>query len=427
MSDEKDQGKIVDLEVEKAKRIGNPNRSPQQIRREILRAITEKHHPFDEKFHAVRYPSGSTLVFMERGDGELIIDNGDYGKAAIARYCHYRASTDIKFQLSASEIESVYNTWRLTAPLTPLPQSIRLYEEPGYCFRRVPFQLKDEPAPTWNELFSKISNARAVKAFLGSIFVPESYMQQYLWMKGEGGDGKGVMGRWLKRVLEQSFHITAEAKANNFWLSSLIGKRVCVFSDWRQTDWVTSSTFKNMSGGDALAIEAKYKDQIVMDLQCKYIFFSNFLPEPGNRQSDLRRLIFSEIAGTPGHVKTYHEFEERLWRESAGFILDCIKTYHEECPKHGPINCQDNSAADIAESGESYFQGLLDSAFQTGGNGFVKSSVMANWMWRKGMTRHQDQRNWYEFLRAKGIKNVVVKMDGKSQRGWHGIIFKLNS
>ncbi len=280
--------------------------------------------------------------------GELI---HNYTRIQLARHWQYR------FTANQSLAAAAY--WELASSNIGSPKLIRFYDEPGLCWFRLPFVLDDTIAtPLFDELLSRMTNTEAVMAWVGSIFFPESYSQQYLWIKGEGNDSKSTFARTLIKLLE-SFAIVQTiapwATDNKHWAFPLVNKRLVVFPDFKDESSLDNAILKAMTGGDPVFVDPKGAPGYMASLFCKALFISNRWPTLEDQRSNLRRAILTEIMTTTLFDPLY---EQKLFAEMQGFVSKCITVYRRICPNHGPIIVSEESKetveANISSKNDEY-------------------------------------------------------------------------
>lgn len=407
--------------INQGKKSGSGKVSKNKIKQSIYEALSGRGcfaFDFPAKFVVVRQADGSRILHQQGGANELKIPSKDDAAHFLINYCHKMAKYDDRYLIDDKEAVTVLSTWTKTQETIPPPRVVAFKSDPGLSYRRLPFNPESGLTPTWEGLLDRMSNQRAFMCFIGSLFFEQSHGQQYLWLHSGGGDGKGAIGRWLSKVFKQAYYATAAVKSNGFWLYNLLGKRVCIFSDWDDEKFVTGGLFKSMVGGDAQVIEGKYRDPITANLPCKYIFFSNNRPNVDSNAADMRRLIYCQIKPIADEKKEYNAFEEKLWDESSAFIYECLKIYNEDCPTHGPIPFMNDESKALAEENEDHFQGLFDEFFCKGG--MTPASEMSLWRERRKMTGKQSD-DWKKFIIRHGAVYKVMNVRGKSVRFWCGL------
>lgn len=374
--------------------------------------------PFTERLAVVRMTGGSRIMHVYGGDREIKIPSPDDAVHIILKYCHSMAAVNDKFLIDSKEAETILSTFTKMSKPIEQPGVVGFKSTPGLVYRRVPFDPKPGLTPTWESLVDRMSNQRAFMSFIGSMFMQESHDQQYIWIYGEGGDGKGAIGRWMEKIFQNGYYSTA-AVNSKFWLWDLLGKRCVIFSDWTDQAFVTRGLFKSMSGGDPQRIEGKFRDSMTVKLKCKYIFFSNERPAVTDSSSDMRRLIYCKIKPIAEDKKEHQAFEEKLWAESSAFLYECLKIYSEDCPENGPIPFCPNEALELAEENRSHWQGVFDEYFVEGG--MTSAAEMANFSERRRLNR-AERSEWKDFLVSKmGATYKTVRISGKPVKYYVGI------
>ena len=296
--------------------------------------------------------------------------NLDDVKSKIMQYCndtlaHRKHYPDIDVAQNKSIAEYFYT--RVKA--IDLPPSILWHNQEGLCFSRLPWDLSPESeakeTPAFDEIMSRMTNAEAFMAFVGSLFFNESYGQQYIYLRGPGGDSKGALNRFFQAVFNNSYmagpDIPKSGKLSDHFTSSLIGKRLMVWADINESDFITRSFFKGITGEDPQVINPKGEAIFTKKLNIKVICMSNYLPDLTSAGSDLRRIIFCEIEKVKGERSK--SWEKKLWQEGGDWLHKCIKKYHELCPNHEEIPCDKNDLEEIAENNENDLDELFHKFF----------------------------------------------------------------
>jgi hypothetical protein len=269
-----------------------------------------------------------------------------------------------------------------------------------------------------------MTNAEAFLCFVGSLFYKESSLHNYCWVYGDGNDGKGAISRFLARVFGKSFRSKQAPDRNTKignWLHGIVGARLVCFPDCNNASFAASGIFKSITGGDHIEIEAKYQMPYTTQLDAKFIFFSNHVPNLSSERADMRRVIYCEFT-EPG---TYDpEFEEKLWREAAQFISTCCELYINTYPNHGPIQPDMEGIKDIVEDNEAWASAFFEKHFRlvthsenvklngkplTHVNQYSVSGEQMNSILENiPQFRQQDFRAW--LARRHGIKRKTVRV-----------------
>lgn len=307
------------------------------IHHSIVQAMCGKTHgwpPFPAILHKVTDEGGEPIVYQEK-DGIVRILTAPGIEALIAHYWQVvlpEGPRPISLgAMSADDARKIRLLWLITAPTRSgkFPMVVWL-SDPRPAHHRLPFDplpvesLKDA-CPLFDELMARTSNANGLMAFIGSLLDDRSQRQQYVWMYGEGGNGKGALMRALTDVLGR---ITASEQVprpdDRFWTSGLLGKRLVYFPDCNNASFVTSGLFKSLSGEDQVRVEIKRGAILSVAMPVKFIFVSNKRPNLSSQKSDMRRVIYCHVGAVGEHVDGY---EERLRAEVPALLSACWWLY----------------------------------------------------------------------------------------------------
>jgi hypothetical protein len=268
----------------------------------------------------------------------------------IAEFCGSVLLGLPQFNLLDEQLHKAFKYWfRYTSPIDA-PKPAAFASDDSYCLHRLPFDPSPGATPHWDEMFDRITNADPLRAWIGSLFDPQADKQQYVWLYGEGRNGKGSLTRALRRVIGDSATATINEVPkirNSFWTDGFVHARLVFFPDCEQPGFPSSGLFKSLTGGDPIRVERKYGLPYDVIPECKFFFTSNKVALVSRERSDLRRAIYCEVA----NPKTIFEnYEERLWDEMPHFIHQCREAYARLCPNGGEIEaCHDHLVERIDE------------------------------------------------------------------------------
>lgn len=357
---------------------------------------------FPEKFHIFLPKNGIPQILLEDENQVVRFYSEDGLKRAINRYCFSKEMAipftkqekskiqserflpipKKSFQLSPQNVTAAVKHWLTQTDnvLTELPPLVRFDDEPGLCFHRIDFKPYeyDYPTPCFDNLLNRMPKDKheIFKAFVGSIFDPNSNRSEYLWLYGEGQDGKSAFGRFLGDILGDACSSEeVPTRDDKFWNSGLVGKRLVVFADCDKSTFPTTGRFKTLTGNDYIKVEEKGKAAITVKLDAKFIFLSNKPVELSTKQSDRRRAIIVEIERFDGNPDP--TYERRLWDERKYVIGKCIKTYKKHMAEHKRLFVNNEN---LESSQEDEYQRFFDAHFEITGDN--KDRVPKQWITR---------------------------------------------
>ena len=345
--------------------------------------------------------SGNRAVLVETDEpGVVRLVSDEALVNDVLTYTRYELADFRAFQLTHRQAVDAAKYWRGISKAVPMPAPFRWPDEPGLTFRRLPWSAYVDPTgehtKTWNKLVSRMSNGQAFIEWIGSLFFPDSDLQQYVWMRGLGNDGKGSINRFLERVFAASYCSKQPPDRDKFWTYSLMGKRLVVFPDCNNYTFVSTGLFKSLTGGDPIDIEAKGRMGFTIKPNCKFLFLSQEKPSLSSERADQRRIIYCEFADSatwePG-------FEERLWAEGGHFLGTCIDAYERAHPDHGPITADMGEITEWVETLEGEYSDIFSEYFRVS-------------------FETEDREGW---VRARGFQRKLLRIfkhDRKQVRGF---------
>lgn len=401
-------------------RAAGKSKAPQfeVIARAISREGPQGLPEFPCKLHVVEEVRGEPAIYEEMPGQVLQLRNEAFVTQQIlnfvARKCGGRYVFDARDAINCGMYWKNY-TQRLDSEILPVLQK----SEIGFTYHRLPWDFEDGPTPVWDEMFSRMNNADAGMAWIGSLFVPESDRQQYWWIHGDGGNGKGALNRFLHQVFNGAYKSEVPpAKGDKFWTSGLLGSRVVAFAECENYNFPSSGLFKLITGGDPIRVEKKREASFSAKLVCKLLFLSNQKPNITGAASDKRRAIFSEISPITCAVMNQGAYNDLLWDEGPSFLYKCLKKYYEMCPNHGPINSDDEVSEQLIFENEEEIRTLTDEFFIKDEKGFVPSLDMMKIRKHRRIGDFQYKR-WLEYMKREFQISSGKKHEGL--RGWKGI------
>ena len=311
--------------------------------------------------------------------------------------------------------------WLARTP--PIPSEdvkiVRWSDEPGLTYARLPWKRGAGPTPTWETILGRMTNREAFCDWIGSLLVEDSSRHDYLWIHGQGGDGKGSITTFLKKVFGPSFRSKHPPSrgGDRFWAYGLIGARVVALVDCDDSQFVSQGLFKSLTGGDSIDVEAKGAMSFTTELTAKFVIASQEKPAISSERADMRRLVYCELGAAPPKDP---RFQDKLWNEGGAFLSGCLEGYLARYHDRGAIVCSAESIRELAEETEEPFITLFDEYFRLSPGGVVSScdfnAVLENaWPHRRGT--HRMFRRWFERTHGEHVRYLR-----DSKRFYRGMI-----
>lgn len=434
MSDEK---KPVDIKEKREEKAAVKKSKPKKadFYKTIARAINRDPFnflgDFPKTLHTVELKSGVRLPVKETSPGVVEITEEEMVMYSIIDYCHNLVTPSGKEQYSftVKEAKEATQFWIAHTKPIPTPKMVRWADEEGYTYRRLPWPLATGETPVFDEMMSRTTNKDALMAFIGSLFVEDADTQQYVWIHGQGQNGKSALTRFLKDALGIAYRALMVPKgegAMRFWTLNLLDCRLGVFADTNDTDFITGGLFKSLTGGDPIPCEIKGGAQFTNEMNCKFIFLSNSRPSIASEKADMRRLILCEME----EIKCEPDpnYARKLWAEGGYFLSKCLHTYALMCPnnKQIPVNNSED-VSDWVSSVEEEFETFLQQYFV-----LDKNKCILPWQLQEKLAQNWDRRapqkqfkEWLE--RTHRIRKKTANYLPGSPKIYRGLSFLPNT
>ena len=271
------------------------------------------------------------------------------------------------FLMNHGQIEAFQKKLTLSAPLMNDVVPFAFASDPKWALERASF----DPLPNitrsdlkhWDEFLSRMTNADAFMAFIGSLFDQNSKHEQYLWIYSDGEDGKSKAVDALKSLFGSTM-MSVDApvgdKPDKNWTFKFYNASLVVMREAENTKFVNSALFKSLVTREAVSIEKKYRDAIEGIIPARYMVLGNKKPDIEIDQASKRRLIYCELE-KPKSKDVY--FVKRLISELPEFISACLKKYHE-LYSNGKIETQNQVLDGLIEEKQEEDLDIFHSLFE---------------------------------------------------------------
>lgn len=340
------------------------------------------------KCHVYEDHDGVRRPLVEDDQRQVAFVDADKIIAPIFQHVRQKALFDSNYFWSMREVESCYAMWLKRAEVLRDIKPFDWLSGEGLTFRRIPFDLKIQESyvhPTWDKVLDNIeSNRKAFMAYIGSIFEHDSYKQQYLWMYGSGGDGKGSTIEFLTSLMGDNHCVQVKPNIeHDFWTENLATARVAYFSDCKRYNLPDTGDFLALSGGSTIVINKKNQPKFAIKNNLKFIFASNQPPKISNLEKDRRRAIIVPFRRHGSReIIDPTAFRDALHAEGCAFISHCVAEYRAICgDKHSAIKVDADHLDGITSEGDEEKLAFIDAHFelhsQEVAQGFVGASVLS--------------------------------------------------
>jgi len=410
--------KLAEQKTIKARTSQSPRPKKAEIYRELSDIINQDRtgwQPLSHRYFVVELEPGTRKIVQEYAPNCVRYVVREALVNELSQYISENLGGMGMYALTVKELRETVDYWMSETKAVPEPISIVEKSDPRMCFLRLPFNYGD-PAeaetPTFDEFFSRADNSDAIKAFIGSCLVTGSNRQQYLWLYGEGGDGKGSFVKALEPLFGEFFISTVAPKNGGarFWTNSLVGKRLVLFPDNNNYRFVNDGIFKACTGDDRVPCELKGGANYTAKLECKFIFLSNEMPDIDGTRASLRRAIYSKITPPTGKLEDLSgEYADSMQSEVVDFAKKCVIHYMGSYDLHEVIKVDEDKLSELTSFNEEYFEFIFKQCFEEAKGASIQGSEMV-----RKLTLHKlnqfERRDFIAFMqRTKKISRKKTK------------------
>lgn len=419
MTDDNDKSNVVELAKKKQEKAGKtsdgknpPKLSPwekQALIADWLNGLVPDYKKPINSFAFLTDQKGEKKLYRITQDNELVACDMDWVADTIAHAIHTQFRHE--FDIVDRQIAGAARYWSMVTPAIEPPPLFAFANTDHLVTRRIPLELAEGPTPLWDEMMSRVTNADALMAWIGSLFAEESHRQQYVWLHGQGNDGKGSLARFLKRALGHVYTSQEPPSLNDrFWTWSIKDARLVVFEDCNNTSFVTTGLFKSLTGGDWVRAEIKGGKVLSIQPKAKYLFLSNEKPDLSSERADTRRIIYCTINKFHGLEDT--EYEKNLWDEGGSFLYKCMKIYDLLCPKYEAIKCSEESLKSVIAGNEEIFAAFLEDYFFIGPTYKCKPLMFQHFV-KKEFKSKKERKDLLSYMERQNIiRKMIIEPEG---------------
>lgn len=146
------------------------------------------------------------------------------------------------------------------------------------------------------------------------------HLNQYIWIHGEGGDGKSsLLGAIAEYAGDDLVCSLGQTLNSEFGLENAVGKRMVILSDVKTGLSVKSQLIHNLTGHDLISVNRKNKPIITTRLDPILWIAANAAPDVNfDNRNEARRCLYIKMVDPPVAVKRKFYFMD----ENGNFVLD---------------------------------------------------------------------------------------------------------
>lgn len=182
--------------------------------------------------------------------------------------------------------------------------------------------ISEGPTPDFDGFMMAVEPAcrNALMAAIFATFFAKCRLNQYIWIHGEGGDGKSSLLNAISSYAGDRLACSLGQTMNSdFGLEDAIGKRMVILSDVKTGLSVKSQLIHNLTGHDPVSVNRKNKPIITVRLNPIVWIAANEAPDVNfDNRNEARRCLYIKMCEPPVEIQKKFYFTD----ENGNFILD---------------------------------------------------------------------------------------------------------
>lgn len=206
-------------------------------------------------------------------------------------------------------------------------------------FNRNMFPVRFDPKATaepWYDLVETslidqpgdIAKHNILQEFLGYCLIPDTTLQQFLLMVGEGANGKSAILTAFSTVIGEKnlSNVSLEMFSDKFALGQLRGKCVNIVDDLSETDKICEGKLKSVVAGSRINTDRKNKEAVSFEATTRLIFACNTLPKFQDKSNGIqRRLVLLTFNHQVTEAEKRKEFSlPSFWEQHKSGMLNWL-------------------------------------------------------------------------------------------------------
>ena len=206
-----------------------------------------------------------------------------------------------------------------------------------YASKRVPYNLSDEPCPSWHELIGTLytpEERAKLEWAIGSIFAGDSKtIQKFIVLYGEAGAGKSTILNVIQKLFK-GYYTTFEAKelggSRNTFSTEVFKSNplVAIQHDGDLSNIEDNTKLNSIISHEQMTLNEKYKPSYMAQINA-FLFMATNKPVKitDAKSGIIRRLIDVKPSGKTIPTHHYHALVSKIDFELGAIGQHCLNTY----------------------------------------------------------------------------------------------------
>lgn len=313
--------------------------------------------------------------------------------------------------------------------------------------------ITEGPTPDFDGFLEAVepSCRDSLMAAIYATFFAKCRLNQYVWIHGEGGDGKSSLLNAISTFAGERLACSLGQTMNSdFGLEDALGKRMVILSDVKTGLSVKSQLIHNLTGHDPVAVNRKNKPIITVRLNPIVWIAANEAPDVNfDNRNEARRCLYIKMQEPPVEIqkKFYftdengnflldnagrkinngYDLEGGLLKEMPHILFKCKQVFERVCPAPYAVIKPNTSALELAEDNcvdidAATFASYIQETFSfTNKNSRLAQTEIFEAM-QETMRNHSDKSSLNNFMK-RDVRRLLTVKYGCQRKKINGIYY----
>jgi hypothetical protein len=269
--------------------------------------------PLPHKFEVIRARKADDPQIIEIKNNTAEIVNIDYIAGRIVEYVELLTGKQKRYNIQNHVAKQFAVSWaNVYTHRTETPKAVGFLSDKDLCMHRLDFDPIDidrsqleSKAPIFADYLTRMTNADAFCARVGSIFDPKAHRKQAVWLRGAKDSGKsglieiiGLLVGGFENENGSAVILSQENLDDKYWKQLLVGKRIMMVEE-AESKFIRSQAFKALTGSKIHTIRPFQGKPYQAVLEPLLFFASNYDVQIPNDESFFERIILCNIEKIP--------------------------------------------------------------------------------------------------------------------------------
>jgi hypothetical protein len=299
-----------------------------------------------------------------------------------------------------------------------------------WAWQRLTFDPVDCERPLLLDKMLKRTSAEegiSLVLWLGSLLDYTFPRSQYLYLHGQGNDGKSTLIAMLTKLL--GIQGVAMMRSDDFKDSHsttvLESARLAIFADENSSSFMSSGRFKMVTGDNTMTINPKGAPRRNILLNCKVMVASNYPPSVQGGKADLRRIIPVQLEPIPD-TESSHGAGVAFIEQGPAIMQYCyaeFKKWQATNPDKMLPTANEAITEVVANSSQADYDLILDGLFTFEPGSRLPAGELISFL-RSQRYTGLEARNIYAAIKRRGAKRGQYIINNIKTWAWAGVSIK---